>query len=452
VLILLVSPSDLGDVLLAGDALQVSKLLEAATNSGQLTGALATLTPTETGDLLAPLTGMDLTRALGALTTTQLTGALGTLTPTETGDLLAPLTGGNLSSILGVLTTPQLQSALGTLLPAELASVVDGLTPGQTAGLLTGAGPTQLTGLLAALTPSQLAGPLGTLNPTQLTTIAGALTPAQISGLLGAGATGSVVTGLLGQATSLAGGTPSAPQVDALIAQVTALLGGGLPADPTNLAGLLTTLQPLLGTSGLSPALLTSLLGAANGLLGGAPAPVAAPLQGLVTRITVLLTPVTGGGGSGGGGATPNTAPATTTPTPATTLPRTAGTATRPAAAAPGAQFRAYRAAIGALKLNKQRSSLKFKLTCAATAPKGCLVKVSAKIAGKSVMRTMTLVLLRGKSAPISVSLSKSTTRRLKAKGGSVKITAATALSSLPSATRTLKVKRLKKAVRKAAG
>ena len=133
---------------------------------------------------------------------------------------------------------------------------------------------------------------------------------------------------------------------------------------------------------------------------------------------------------------------------PAATLPRPAVTAPRPAA---GPQFTAYRAAIGPLKLNKKRSSMKFNLTCASTAPKGCLVKVSAKIAGKSVMRSMTVVLPKGKSSPITVTLSKSTTRRLKAKGGSLKITAATALSSLPSATRTLKVKRLKKAVRTAA-
>jgi hypothetical protein len=87
---------------------------------------------------------------------------------------------------------------------------------------------------------------------------------------------------------------------------------------------------------------------------------------------------------------------------------------------------------------------MKFTLTCASTAPKGCLVKVSAKIAGKSAMRSMTVVLPRGKSSPVRVTFSKSTTRRLKTKGGSLKITAQTALSSLPAATRTLKVKRLK--------
>ncbi len=92
-----------------------------------------------------------------------------------------------------------------------------------------------------------------------------------------------------------------------------------------------------------------------------------------------------------------------------------------------------------------------FTLTCAAGAPKGCLVKVSAKIAGRTAMRSTTVVLPRGRSAPVTVTLSRSTTKRLKRKGGSLKIVAQTALSSLPSASRTLKVKRLK-TTRKAVG
>jgi len=93
---------------------------------------------------------------------------------------------------------------------------------------------------------------------------------------------------------------------------------------------------------------------------------------------------------------------------------------------------------------------MKFTLTCAASAPKGCLVKLSAKAAGSSAMRSMTLAIPRGKATPVTVTLSRSTTRRLKSKGGSLKITAQTVLSSLPAASRTLKVKRLKKGVRAA--
>lgn len=401
-------------------------------------GLIAPLTSTQVGDLLQSANAAELTKLLEAAENTgQLTGALGTLDATETGDLLAPLTGTDLTRALGALPTSQLQSALGTLLPAELASVVDGLTAGQTAGLLTTAGPTDLAGLLGALTSGQLAGALGVLDATQLTTIVAGLTPAQITGLLGAGATDSVVSGLLGQATGLAGGTPTALPVDTLLAQVTALLGGGLPADPTDLASLLTLVDSLLGTSGLSTAVLTPLLGAANGLLGSAPAPVAAPLQGIVRQITVILTPVNGGTPT----PIPTPAPTPSVALPATTIPRPAAATT---AARPAAQFTAYRATIGALKLNKKRTSMKFTLTCAATAPKGCLVKVSAKIAGKSAMRSMTVVLPRGKASPVTVTFSKSTTKRLKTKGGTLRIRAQTALSSLPAATRTLKVKRLK--------
>ena len=384
---------------------------------GQITGAtpLATvqtlisgLSLTQVGDLLQSADATQLTKLLSAADANgQLTGALGTLDATETGDLLAPLTGADLARVLGALPTAQLQSALATLLPAELAGV------------------------------------LGGLNPTQLTGLVAGLTPAQITGLLGAGGSAGVITGLLGQATGLAGGTPTASQVDALLAQVNALLGGGLPADSTALASLLTSVNSLLGTSGLSPAVLTSLLGTANGLLGAAPAPVAAPLHRLVTQITGLLAPVAGGGET----TTPAPTPGTTT-TPAATPPPPIAAAPRPAAVAPkaAAQFTGYRATVGALKLNRKRTSLRFTLTCASSAPKGCLVKVSAKVAGKSAMRSMTMVLPRGRSAPVTVTFSKSTTRRLRTKGGTLKITAQTALSSLPAASRTLKVKRLKTA------
>ena len=94
----------------------------------------------------------------------------------------------------------------------------------------------------------------------------------------------------------------------------------------------------------------------------------------------MLLTPVTGGGG----GRRPTT-PAPPAPTPGRDAAAPGRDGAPPGGPAAGPQFTAYRAAIGPLKLNKKRSSLKFTLTCASTAPKGCLVKVSAKIAGKSV-------------------------------------------------------------------
>lgn len=56
----------------------------------------------------------------------------------------------------------------------------------------------------------------------------------------------------------------------------------------------------------------------------------------------------------------------------------------------------------------------------------------------------MTLALRNEKSAPVTVTLSKSVTRRLKTKGGAPKVTAQTASSTLAAHSRTLKVKRPK--------
>ena len=410
----------------------------AALAGGSLTtitaAANAADTPSQTSsrllglDLLSPVLGLILGQVTGATVATVQT-LIAPLTPAEGGDLLQAADATQLTKLLAAAQgNGQLTGALGTLTAAE------------TGELLARVGGTDLATVLGGLTSGQLAGALDTLTPAQLTTLVGGLTPAQITSLLAAGGTDSVVTGLLGQATALAGGAPTAPQVDTLVAQVNALLGGGIPADPTDLASLLMTLGPLLATPGLDASQLGSLLSTANGLLGVAPAPVAAPLQALATQLTVILTPVTGGGGTTPGAGVPG--PATTTPVTTTTQP--GAITTRPGATV--APFTAYRASVGALKLNKKRTSMRFTVACAATAPKGCLVKVSAQAAGKTAGRAKTLALLRGRSTTITVKLSKSTTRRLKSRGGTLKVTAQTALSSLPSATRTLKVKRLKKA------
>ena len=79
------------------------------------------------------------------------------------------------------------------------------------------------------------------------------------------------------------------------------------------------------------------------------------------------------------------------------------------------------------------------------TAPKGCLVKVSGTVAGQRAIPSLTLALPRGASTPITVKLSKSTAKRLKKKGGSLRFTAQTALSSLPSDSMSVTVKRPKK-------
>jgi len=280
-----------------------------------------------------------------------------------------------------------------------------------------------------------------------LTSIVGLLTPSQIDGLVGTGDSASIIYGLLGTATGL-GGTPGSSQVNGLVGQVSALLGGGVPVlGDADLISLLGVLDPLLATTGVDTGLLSSLLTTVNGVLGAAPVGLATPLRNIVTTIgNVLNPPATGGGGGGGGSTmTPGT---TTTPGATATTARPGATAarsgatTQPAAATmPGP----YRATIGALKLSKKRTSMKLTLTCAKSAPKGCLVQISAKIAGKKAIRSVTVALPSGKSTPVTVTLSRSTTKRLKKKGGSLSVTAKTALSTLGAVTESVKVKRPKK-------
>ncbi|MFP5363644.1 MAG: hypothetical protein ACLGI5_13045 [Thermoleophilia bacterium] len=418
-------------------------------------GIISGLTPTQVGDLIENAAPADLPNLLAAAQNNgQLAPALGTLTATENGDVLAPTSGSSLTLLLGGLGLSQLTDALGTL------------TAGETAGLLTAADATQRAGLLAVLTSGQLSDALGTLEPATLATIVGGLTPAQISGLLGAGGGASVIDGLLGTAAGL-GATPATPQVDGLLGQLTALLGGGLPgaADQADLASLLGLVDPLLAQPGVDTTLLASLLATAEGLLGGAPEPVRTPLQTIVTTISSVLSPATGGGdttgggGTAGGGATgggATTGGGTTTTTGGTaatggTAPGGAGATIARPAAQPAARPGPFRATIGAIKLSKRRTSMRFTLSCPRSAPKGCLVQLSAKIAGRKAIRTTIVALASGRSTPVTVTLSKSTTRRLKARGGSLKVTAKTALSTLGASSRTLKVRRLKTKKRRTA-
>jgi mucin-2 len=436
--------TQIGDLLTAANPAQLTKLLSALTTP-QLSGALGTLTPTETGDMLALADTSQLNTLLGGLTAPQLTSAAGTLTAAETGAILAPLSGTNLTSVLSVLNVTQLTNGLGTL------------SAGQTGGLLAVADPTQLTTLLGVLSNAQLAGGLGTLGAGDVTDIVGTLSPAQITGLLAGGGTGSAITGLLGSATGLAAGTPSAGAVDGLVGQVTALLGGGLPVSPgqlTDLGSLTTTVRSLLGTAGLDPNLLTGLLTTVNSVLASSPLGAATqPLQDLVGTISALLAPASGGDG----GSTPpgTTTPGTTTPgttNPATTTTGTTTTTTTAKSPAAGgttspaanAGFTAYRASISTIKVAKKRTSAKFTISCPMSAPKGCLVKVSGTVAGQKAIPSLTLALPRGASAPVTVKLNKSTAKRLRKKGGSLRFSAQTALSTLPTASQIVKVKRPK--------
>lgn len=80
-------------------------------------------------------------------------------------------------------------------------------------------------------------------------------------------------------------------------------------------------------------------------------------------------------------------------------------------------------------------------MSCLSSSPKGCLVTVSGKIAGKKAITKKTVLLARDAKRTFTVKLTSSAAERLRTKGGSLKLTAATVQSSLGSASKTAKVK-----------
>jgi hypothetical protein len=193
----------------------------------------------------------------------------------------------------------------------------------------------------------------------------------------------------------------------------------------------------LLGTSNLNTAALNGLLSTITGVLASMPVigPMTQPLTNLAGALSGVLTP------AGGGGTTPAATPAPTPAATATAMPK--GLTTLLAAIA---NFSGYRASIGAITVNKARSSAKFDVSCPANAPKGCLVRVTGAVAGQAAIPSLMLALPRGASTPVTVKLNKSTTRNLRDKGGAVSFKVETAKSSLAADTQIVKVKRLKKA------
>lgn len=165
-----------------------------------------------------------------------------------------------------------LGAILGSVLSGDVDAALSGLSFEEVL-----ADPAQLTTLLSGLTGGDLATLVLGLTGGDLTNVVGALTPAQITELIASPTgTGSVITGLLGTVTQLAGGGAANPDaVNLLLGQVTALVAGGLPTDPAQLAdltSLLALLKPLLSTAGVDPDLVAGLLGTLGGALGLFPA------------------------------------------------------------------------------------------------------------------------------------------------------------------------------------
>jgi len=132
------------------------------------------------------------------------------------------------------------------------------------------------------------------------------------------------------------------------------------------------------------------------------------------------------------------------------TTARPGTTTARPATPAAAPKPRPFRATLTAITISTKRTSAKSTLSCPASAPVGCLVQLTAKVAGGKAIRPLIVALPKGTSSPVTVTLTGSTVKRLKTQGGSLQVTAKTALSTLGSATQTAKVKR-PKAKKKAA-
>lgn len=214
-----------------------------------------------------------------------------------------------------------------------------------------------------------------------------------------------------------------------------ALLGGGLPT-VAGTEGLLATVDSLLGTAGVDTSTLQGLLAAARIAAGSAaPGPGATALQTVIGTIGGLLGATTS---PVGGTTTPSTTPPSTTPPkPGATIPRPGGTTAKP-----GAGFTAYRASIGSVKVAKNRKRAKIRISCPAIAPRGCLVTLRGVVAGKKAFKLKPFILVRNVSRTFTVKLGRTTTSRLRKKGGSMKVTAATSFSTLRAVSKSVKVAR----------
>lgn len=406
-------------------------------------GSLPILGPVLTPILeqvVTPVLPPELATTLEELPVLDLGTILANASPTQLTTILDGLSLDALSEALGVLELPVLGDVLDTAL-----GQTDGLN--LVANLLTGASGGDLTALLSALDPGALdeivntmfagtlAGLLGGASGTDLTALVGTLDPAKITELLALGGGDVPLASLLGGLTGVLSGAGAAGGADALVgplAQLQALLAGlPLGTDLLQLDGLLGTVTGLLGTAGLAD---LPIVGSLLETVSRVQATSGGTSPALTTLSTTLATLL---------GSRP-TAPAPSPTTPATTAkPAIALPGVKaPAAGGGAAASTAYRATFGQTVIAKNRRTTTFTVKCPTAAPKGCVVKVSATLAGKKVLKPTWIAVLRGKSAKVKVQLPRTATSRLAKKGGTITFRAATATSTRGAVTKTLKVKK----------
>ena len=216
-----------------------------------------------------------------------------------------------------------------------------------------------------------------------------------------------------------------------------ALLGSGLPTVPGT-EGLLTTVDSLLGTAGLDTATLQNLLSTARGAAAAAPAGAGAQALGaIVTTLGGLPARHRdryGARRDGPGHGTRRHGTRRHRPAPRAG----AGTAgTTPSTA--------YRAAIASVIVAKNRREREGPPRLPGDRTGAVRRGAQGRPRGREGVHHGVVTLLRGASRTVMVKLTGPTAKRLKAKGGSLRISAATSSSSLAAVSKTVRVERARR-------
>ncbi|MGI8623748.1 MAG: hypothetical protein ACR2NB_09755 [Solirubrobacteraceae bacterium] len=215
--------------------------------------------------------------------------------------------------------------------------------------------------------------------------------------------------------------------------------GTGMPAVPTQaqLLMMITALTPAQVQQAV-PQQVADAIGKGTGAdLATLLARVTAALmssdpQGELTKIVMDPTGTGAGTGTGTGtgagtGAGAGTGTGTgSNPGTGTGSGTGSGSGTTPGSTKP----LAFRARVKSVKIAKNRRSARIVVAC--PSDPGCFVALSGKVGSRKAFKTQALPVKPGATATRRVKLSSSVAKRLRKRGGRLKVTATTAFSSLP--------------------
>lgn len=394
----------------------------AATNAGMADGLfdgllnLGAVTPStpSLGIVSSLVTQLTSTATAVGLPTSQLTPVVTQLlsggvpaTPEAVGNLLDDIVGaaGSQQDLTGLISGLLAQG----LSAGAIAPLIDDVL-----GTVGGAGLTDPTSIVSAV--------VGQLLAVGLPTNAAGLDAAGLTNLLALLNTGADPTGLLLE--------PVAKLLDTV--------GGNsaLPLDVTSaLLGLTTSIRSA-GTGVVPQDLLGQISGLLTSLTGTATLtkPVSDALSGLAG---LLLKPVAKSG-------TPVVPPTLTPLAPPPTV--------APVKKKPTLSLKDLTAVLSSLKVDKARSVVTATLKCPATSPIGCVVKSATTLDGLKSGRAAAMTLKPGVSKTLKLKLPATGAHKLRRKGGKVSVKATTSYAGykLGTASKAMRVAKVKKAAKKA--